>query len=86
MATMKRTVQRGTELGHRSFCPSGEWKGELMEDIPAWAFFEMWTEGGLEHKNTPIARYIRRNMAHMEREYPDGIWRNAPGIGTAAKV
>jgi hypothetical protein len=56
--------------------PWGKYKGTPMQDVPADYFFWCWTKQGFEfRKQDPVAEYIRKNLASLEREYPDGIWR-----------
>jgi hypothetical protein len=56
--------------------PFGKFKGQPMEDVPTRYLFWLWTPGGLEQdKYNPVAGYIRANIAALELERKDGIWR-----------
>lgn len=54
--------------------PFGKYKGEPMQDIPAYYLHYLWTNGKKEDKLCPVADYIRRNITALKQEYPDGIW------------
>lgn len=55
--------------------PFGKHKNELMQDVPASYFHYLWTKGlNKETKTSDVARYIMRNMEHLKKEHPDGIW------------
>lgn len=50
-----------------------------MQDVPASYLHFLWTTGlKADLKlNTPqgkVARYIEKNLNHMKKEFPDGIW------------
>ena len=56
--------------------PWGKYKGRSMVDVPADYLFFLWTTLNKEHDmQCPVADYIRRNLASLEQDYPDGIWR-----------
>ena len=57
--------------------PWGKHKGMPMVDVPASYLFWLWSERGLERQTTTdaVANYISRNLATLELDYPDGIWR-----------
>jgi hypothetical protein len=54
--------------------PFGKHKGEPMQDIPASYLHWLWVNGKQHDKFCPVADYIRRNLAALKQEYPDGIW------------
>lgn len=63
-------------LQDTSAMPFGKHKGTEMQNVPADYMFYLWTELGLESDVfSPVARYIRENIAAFEKEHPDGIWR-----------
>jgi len=65
------------ELTDQDLMPFGKHKDTRMEDVPASYLHWLWTkEGGLkdEVKTSPVADYIRRNLAGLEKEFPNGIW------------
>lgn len=67
------------ELEDLDTMPFGQYKGQPMQDVPAPYLHFLWIKG-LQHnlKNaTPqglVARYIKRNIKHLQQEHPDGIW------------
>jgi uncharacterized protein (DUF3820 family) len=60
-------------LEDRDPMPFGKHRGLAMEDVPASYMFWLWTEGDVEHEETPVSQYIRRNLSAYEMEYPDGV-------------
>jgi len=55
--------------------PAPKGAGLRMEDVPASYFHWLWTEGGKAgDKVCPVSDYIRRNLASLKLDYPDGIW------------
>ena len=55
--------------------PWGKYKGQPMQDVPADYLFWLWTEKGKKDNHVcEVADYIRRNLAALQQEYPDGIW------------
>jgi len=54
--------------------PFGKYRGEPMQDVPASYLFWLWANGKEHDRQCPVADYIRRNLAGLEKEYPDGIW------------
>jgi hypothetical protein len=61
-------------LTDASHMPFGKYKGERMIDVPARYLHWLWTECGLCDDSTPVSDYIRRNLASLKLDYPDGIW------------
>jgi hypothetical protein len=56
--------------------PYGKFKGTKMEKIPAKYLHYLWVNGLQEKRDTdPVAGYIAANIAALELEYRDGIWR-----------
>lgn len=56
--------------------PWGKYKDVPMQEVPASYLFWLWTERGMENEKTSrVADYIRRNLASLELDYPDGEWR-----------
>lgn len=53
--------------------PFGKYKGQSMESVPTYLFW-LWSNGKDKDTRCPVADYIRRNKAALEKEYPDGIW------------
>lgn len=51
--------------------PFGKHKGMPMQDVPASYLHWFWTNCD---RNGDVADYIRRNLAVLMAEYPDGIW------------
>ena len=64
------------QLADTDLMPWGKHKGTPIQDVPAGYLFWLWTgEPAKEHdKQCQVADYIRRNLATLKREYPDGIW------------
>lgn len=68
-------------LSDLDLMPFGKYYRERkkMQDVPASYLHYLWSKdlkADLE-LNTPagkVARYIQQNIAHMKKEYPDGIW------------
>lgn len=55
--------------------PWGVHKDKPMQDVPARYLHFLWTERGLsEDHSSPVAAYIRENLAALQMEYEDGIW------------
>ncbi|MBM4165241.1 MAG: hypothetical protein FJ222_12495 [Lentisphaerae bacterium] len=54
--------------------PWGKHKGVLMQDVPASYLHYLWITGKEHDKQCPVAAYIRRNLAALQQEHPDGIW------------
>jgi uncharacterized protein (DUF3820 family) len=60
-------------LTDQSKMPFGQaYKGRKMEDVPASYLFWYWTNCD---RTAPVGKYIEKNLAALEKEYPDGIWR-----------
>lgn len=57
--------------------PFGKYKGCVMVDVPASYLHWLWTNGKDKEPQgvDPVADYIRANLASLELDYPDGIWR-----------
>lgn len=66
-----------TQLQDTDLMPWGKYKCIFMQNVPADYLFYLWTELDFEHKvkENPVADYINRNLATLEIDYPDGIWR-----------
>lgn len=63
------------KLEDDSLMPFGKHKDLPMSDVPASYFHWLWAKKGMkDDKISPVADYIRRNLAGLEKEYPDGIW------------
>jgi uncharacterized protein (DUF3820 family) len=70
------------ELEDLDIMPFGKYYKErvTMAEIPAGYLHYLWTSGLKEHElkqNSPqgaVARYIQRNLIHLKKEHPDGIW------------
>ena len=56
--------------------PFGKWKGTPLDAVPSNYLFWLWTNGKEHDMQCPVADYIRRNIAALELDYPDGIWRS----------
>ena len=58
--------------------PWGKHKGVPMQDVPASYLHWLWTNErdpmSRKAKTDPVAAYIERNLAALQREHPDGIW------------
>jgi len=54
--------------------PKPKGSGRLMQDVPAKYLHYLWTTGLKEDKDSPVADYIRRNLAALRKENPDAIW------------
>ena len=55
--------------------PFGKYKGKLMQDVPASYLHYLWQNGLKDEVDTSeVAQYIKHNLPHLKREYPDGIW------------
>ena len=66
-----------TQLQDTDPMPWGKWKGKPMQDVPADYLFWLWTNGSAykaEKGTCTVADYIKRNMAALQQEHPDGIW------------
>ena len=62
-------------LGDLDKMPFGKYKDFPMEKVPSQYFHWLWTEGGMkDYQASPVADYIRRNLATLIAEYPDGLW------------
>lgn len=62
-------------LTDTSEMPFGVHKGKPMQEVPANYFHYLWAKEGFKnHKDSPVADYIRRNLDALKQEYPDGIW------------
>lgn len=61
--------------GNIEIMPFGKYKGKPMSEVPASYFHWLWTNGK-QHEvgRDSVADYIKENLDHLEREYPDGIW------------
>lgn len=51
-----------------------------MQDVPASYLHWLWTSGLKNELKQPspqgnVARYIERNLSHLKKEFPDGLWR-----------
>lgn len=64
------------ELTDDDKMPFGRYRGQKLLDVPASYFHWLWTNGkDKEPKGTdPVADYIRKNMASLKLDHPDGIW------------
>lgn len=68
-------VDAKKELQDTDTMPWGKYKGTPMQDVPADYLFWLWTEKGKkDNRSCEVADYIRRNLATLQQEYPDGIW------------
>lgn len=45
-----------------------------MQDVPASYFHYLWSRGMDMERNSPVADYIKANLAALRLEHPDGIW------------
>lgn len=50
-----------------------------MQDVPASYLHYLWTNGldkelKQNSKQGDVARYIQKNLEHLKKEHPDGIW------------
>lgn len=50
-----------------------------MQDVPASYLHWLWTNGMKAEVNQKssqgqVARYIQKNLHHLKKEHPDGIW------------
>lgn len=54
--------------------PFGKYQGQPMLDIPAGYLHYLWTNGMQHDKQSPVAGYIRDNLAALKQENPDLIW------------
>jgi hypothetical protein len=54
--------------------PFGVHKNMPMQDVPAGYLHYLWTSGLKHQQFSPVAIYIRKNLAALKKEYPDGIW------------
>lgn len=54
--------------------PFGKHAGVLMQDVPASYLHWLWSNGKSTDKTCQVADYIRRNLAALKAEYPNGIW------------
>lgn len=55
--------------------PFGKHMGTPMQDVPASYLHWLWAAGKKkEVKTCPVADYIQRNIDHLKKEHPDGIW------------
>ena len=69
------TVVNAIHLEDTDPMPWGKHKGVPMADVPADYLFWLWTEKGKKlNRACEVADYIRRNLAALQQEYPDGIW------------
>lgn len=57
--------------------PFGKFKGFRMEDVPASYLGWLWNDGLYEKPESPVHGYIVDNMAALEKEDPDRIWKKA---------
>lgn len=62
------------DLHDLSPMPFGTYKGTPLEEVPASYFHYLWTNGMENNHQSPVAKYIRDNLAVLKEEYPDGIW------------
>lgn len=63
------------QLTDQDLMPFGKYKDAKMEDVPARYLHWLWTNGkDKDVKTCPVADYIFRNRAGLEKEFPDGIW------------
>ena len=64
-----------TPLEDISPCPFGAHKGKLMQDTPASWLHWVWSGDKTGNDNWMAVRdYIKRNLAALKKEHPDGIW------------
>ena len=62
-----------TTLADTDPMPFGKHKGEPMQDVPASYLHWLWKE--IQHdKTSNVGDYIRRNLAALKKEHPDGVW------------
>jgi uncharacterized protein (DUF3820 family) len=58
--------------------PFGRYKDLLLQDVPASYMHWLWTNErdpmSLKAKVDPVAEYIKRNLAALKAEFPDGVW------------
>jgi uncharacterized protein (DUF3820 family) len=58
--------------------PWGKYRGTPMQDVPADYLHWLWVNEpapmSRKVKTDPVADYIKRNMARLQQEHPDGIW------------
>ena len=70
------------ELDDTDIMPFGQYyrTRTKMSEVPASYLHWLWINGLQKHElkqNTPqgaVARYIERNLNHLKKEHPDGIW------------
>lgn len=63
-------------LSDTSPMPFGKHKGKPMQDVPASYLHYLWTSGKrAEVGRSDVADYIHTNLAALEQEHPDGIWK-----------
>lgn len=56
-----------------SLMPFGKFQGTPMKDVPASYLFWCWCNASGECSHM-VKDYIKRNLAALKHEYPDGIW------------
>lgn len=59
------------ELHDDSPMPFGKHKGELMQEVPA--YYLHWCRHNID-RESPVGRYIQKNLHALSREFPDAIW------------
>lgn len=52
--------------------PFGKHKNLRISDVPASYLHYLWTKRPISDKR--LEGYIRNNINHLKKEYPDGIW------------
>jgi len=53
--------------------PFGKHKGQPMSKVPADYLHWLWTNRDETHADL-VTDYIKRNLAALKKEHPDGIW------------
>jgi hypothetical protein len=54
--------------------PWGMHSGTPIGEVPASYLHYVWTNGKQSDMRCPVADYIRRNLASLKMDHPDGIW------------
>lgn len=55
--------------------PFGKYKSVPMQDVPASYLHWLWVNTDVRHnKFSTVGEYIRRNLASLQLDHPDGIW------------
>lgn len=69
-------------LNDKSLMPFGKYRGTQMEKLPASYLHWLWNESIHKQPEHPLHQYISSNMAALQKEHPDGIWKKAPAPQT----